>query len=146
MQRRRSALLLELFIALFILATCLLPLVNGMPLFFAKNMKQLRAIEMERIADLTYLEIKTNLAKHLQFTDLSITRKEYLLPETEICIDGKKSIVIQRTMKAWHAREFETDNKEHYALIGIQLILSDGKQEQKYDYRVIAHHKDDKHG
>ena len=75
LRKKRRALILELFIALFILATCLLPLVSGMPLFFAKSMKHLRAIEMDRIADLTYIDVKTNLPKYLQCEDLSRARK-----------------------------------------------------------------------
>ena len=67
--------------------------------------------------------------------------KEHILPEVEIAIDPKKTVILQRKVKTWFARKFEAENDDNYMLVAIQVILSDGKQEQKYDYRVIAQKK-----
>jgi hypothetical protein len=135
-------LLLELFIALFLLATCLLPLVNGTPLFFAKGVKQLNEIELQRLADLTYIELKTNLSSIIKWDDLARSMKEYPLPSTELTLNTMKPAAYTRSAKIWICKEFEGEDNTNYRLLGCNLYFSRKQQQHKFQYKFFVFKKE----
>ena len=70
--RKRSIILLEVFLALAILTIALLPLTSFPYQYFAKEKRLLESIERERVFDLSFRETLSLLSSSIAFSEISM--------------------------------------------------------------------------
>jgi len=61
--RKKSFLLAEILLTLFLIAVCALPLVKGPIIIFRKELQSIEQIERQRLANLAFFNIKKKLYK-----------------------------------------------------------------------------------
>ncbi len=88
--RKRSFILLEILIACSLLALCAAPLMSRPVFLYRSQMKALQNLELERLADLSFAEVKEMLLKNqIPWKKLPTEKKpkaEYPLPAIDLQI------------------------------------------------------------
>ena len=139
--RKKSFLLAEILLAMFLIAVCALPLVKGPIVIFRKEIENIEKIEEQRIANLAFFEIKKILYEQkIPWSELGTEGKNikrylkeasYNLPITR----GEKKVKI-------HYRIFpllpqkDPDKKPHRYL-AINIYFNDAQKEYA-QYQIYA--------
>ena len=139
MKRRRPILLLELMVAIFLVSYLLLPLVNGFPLLFSKQIGKLRAIECERIAKTTYLDIKTSLAKTHSYTDLTRKHVSEKLPALTLHLGTLKPMPVERSYSLYLGKTKKGRDGKTYNLLHCDITLTCHKFKKTYENLILVY-------
>ena len=133
--KKKSVLLLELLIAMSIVAAVLTPLVT-LPHYAYKREKGILAeLEGERVADLSFAEIYKGLKKR-KFASLS-SRGEAVWEELNELDDFDRSF----KLGFYSTEEAELQSGEHYRLLTCTLTLEQGKFEKSYERKFLVKKK-----
>ena len=143
-KNKRNFLLIEIIIALAIISLLTIPLIKNPIYYFKSQINSFTKIEYERIADLTFFEIKllfhSNPKKIIEIKEKEIKNSEehQLSPKT-ISITDKINKKIQRSYKLSY-KEKITSKNETFKLVTVQVRLREDNQIEPnvYIYNFIA--------
>lgn len=134
--KKRSFLLLEVLIALSLVILCSVPLVNQPLKLYKKEIKNLETMEMERLADWTFTEVKEILLKNeipwKKIPAKSETTDLFPLPPATIHIPGCNPKTIERSFQLSGRGEKMGADNAAIRQLGVYIFL--GKE--KYTFRV----------
>ncbi|NGX52273.1 MAG: hypothetical protein KR126chlam5_00569 [Candidatus Anoxychlamydiales bacterium] len=143
-KNKRSFLLIEVIIAFALITLLIVPLIRNPIYFFKSQIKSLEKLECERIADLTFLDLKLEIYndKSKYTKNLARSKKdtpyETLDPYELVTFNKKK---IARSYKIYSKnKEKETKDNEKYKLLTIRIFLrpTDQKMEYEYEYKMLC--------
>jgi hypothetical protein len=125
--KKRSFLLLELLIAIFLLGTCALPLVQVPMGAMRETIKSCYRLQLQRIADLAFADIKTRLYQHeiewKQLLKSSSKEKELVMDDTiEIALKGLGRRTFERRCYVYSVGKTGKEGDEH-RLVTILIAL-----------------------
>lgn len=134
--QKRTFLLMEILIALFLVSLCIIPLI-GQPLRLAKNeFQKLELMEKERLADWIFSEVKEMFLKNEipweKIPELQKTTGPFFMPAVKIQFPGCKEKKIPCKFTLWGQGEKTGVNGEKYRHIYVRLFL----EETKYEFRL----------
>jgi hypothetical protein len=145
--QKRTFLLLEILIAFFIVAVCLVPLVTQPLKLYRSDLKFLEELERERLADWTFTEIKEKLLKHQipweKIPKRGVYSSPFSLPDATIEIPGCSPKIIERSFTL-HCRGEKTGIKgEIYRSVWIYIAFSPlvnpkEKHSKSYTFRLLV--------
>ena len=151
MKKKRTFLLLEILIAIFIVSLCLIPLIQAPIRSYRAEMRLLEEMEGERLADWTFSEIKEKLLKNEipweKLPGTEVKSAPFSLPSATIQIFGAKTKKIERTftLKCGKIGERTGKNGEVYRMFTVAIDfeprLSQRKRDKRrgdYTYRLQA--------
>ena len=134
--KKRTFLLLEILIAFVLVAICLIPLVKQPLKLYRSEMKYLERMELERLADWTFTEIKELLLKNEIPWEKLPQRGEltgdFPLPGAAIQIPGCPLKGVKRSFKLKGKGEKTGRHEELYRQIGVEISLN----KQIYKFRL----------
>jgi len=139
---KKNFLLIEILIAISLITMLTIPLIRN-PIFFCRSqIKSIEKIECERIADLTFLDIKLKFYKN-QIDISNIQKyeekasKSFLKP---YFLDSLKNKKIKRSYKMYSKKEKLTPNNEIYKLVHLKIFLQpqDEKKPYVYKYKLVC--------
>ncbi|MDN3508302.1 MAG: hypothetical protein P0S94_05225 [Simkaniaceae bacterium] len=139
MRKKRPMLLLELMVALFLVSYLLLPLVNGFPLLFSKQIGKLRAVECERIASATYLEVKTTLKNRHSFSELTQKHITEKLPSLTLFLGDLKPIDVERSYQVYLGKTKKGRDNKTYNLLHCDVTLKCHKFKKTYPNLILIY-------
>ena len=152
---KKPFLLLEVLIALLLVSLCLIPLIRSPVENYRTEMRQLEEMEGERLADITFAEIKEKLAKHEIAWDRlpapGTKTAPFPLPSLPIHIPGCKEKKIERafTLRCDKRGEKQGPHGEITRIVKVDVSFTpqlSQKKKQKdhseYSYRVILQLRD----
>ncbi|NGX34531.1 MAG: hypothetical protein K1060chlam1_00884 [Candidatus Anoxychlamydiales bacterium] len=136
-KNKRSFLLIEVIIAFALITLLIVPLIRNPIYFFRSQIKSLEKLECERIADLTFLDLKLGIyGKKIPTKNLETSKKatkHVTLDPYYLETFNKKEI--KRSYKLYSRRkEKQTLNNEKYKLLNIRIFLKPIDQTKKYEY------------
>lgn len=141
-KKKNSYLLLETIIALFLITICLLPIAQN-PIFFLKSqIISLEKMDLERIADLSFSEIKEKLYKNEIPFDEIIKNEEksklYNLKDEYILLDKFPQKQVLRNFKICQVKDKKGPGGAKYKLCRVNVFLEmPKKQKQEYIYSLF---------
>lgn len=140
-KKKRHFLLIEILIAFVLITLFTFPLIRN-PIYFCKSQLQtLQKIECERLADLTFLDIKLafikkqinlkNIAKYQKEAQIFTLRSDHL--------EEFKNKEVKRSYKLYSKRVKQTQADETYKLVYVKVFLQpDGlKKPYCYKYKIV---------
>ena len=131
MTQKRTFLLMEVMIALALIALCIAPLMRMPILHFQKQVEHLVQFEKHRIADWSFSEVKELLLKNSIPWEKLPKKKAppllYPLPKVELEIPGIRSQTVERRAQFECTGEKEGENGNEYHLLEITILL-DGEK------------------
>lgn len=134
--KKRTFLLLEILIALFLIAVCAIPLVMQPLTAYRREMGQLLIIEKERLADWTFSEVKEKfLNQEIPWAKIppkSEFSEMFSLPLGQITIPGAQAKEIKRSYQLKCTGEKETEEGQITKQLEITIVLD----ENKYTFRL----------
>lgn len=134
--KKKPFLLLEVLIALSLVLICAIPLVKQPLKLFRDEMVHLQKMELERLADWTFTEIKEILLKNeIPWKKIPLKYGEsgpFDLPSTTIAIPGCSPKEIERTFTLVGRGEILGKQGEVYRQLGVMIYLN----EKKYEFRL----------
>jgi hypothetical protein len=140
--RKRNFLLLEVLIALSLLTICLVPLVKQPLKLYKKEIEHLEDLELERVADWTFMEVKEMFLKG----EISWNRlpdhiwgetQAFALSPTQIQIPGCQPKTFKRSFTLITRGEKVGKNDEIYRQIYVKIFLN----KQRYEFRIPVEKK-----
>ncbi len=135
--RKRSFLLLELLIALFLIVTCALPLAQIPMRALQKEFKSAQAMEMHRLADLAFAEIKEKAYLH-EIPWEQIVKKTVVMNDSkELTQQPFYSTQIKRVGTISSVGKKRKDGQE-LRLVTFRLVLSHSSQTQRFVYQFLV--------
>jgi type II secretory pathway pseudopilin PulG len=140
---KRAFLLIEILIALSIIALLIVPLIKNPIYFFKSQIKSLERLECERVADLTFLDLKIALYKGvIDVNNLTTNKKDSsyinLIPAKLISFNDK---LIDRRYKIYSKSPEKKTEKDIYKFLTIRLFLRPIDQKEKYEYEYKTLYK-----
>ncbi len=141
--QKRSYVLLEVMIALVLVCLCLLPLALNPIKTLQKEIEMLEEIEYERIAEITFMQIKEMLLKNeIPWEDLSTSqkvKKKNNLAPVFLSLPGFYEKKIERAFKIYcpHEKEGMQSTIYRHILLSIELF-NQAKKTQLYEYHLFA--------
>ena len=143
-KNKRSFLLIEVIIAFALVTLLIVPLIRNPIYFFRSQIKSLEKLECERIADLTFLDLKLEIYNDQNKFTKNLARSKKDTPyETldtyKLVTFNKKKIA--RSYKIYSKnKEKETKDNEKYKLLTIRIFLrpTDQKREYEYEYKMLC--------
>lgn len=140
-KRKRSFLLLEVMVAILLLGLFAVP-IAGTPLhFYTRELSDLYDLELQRIAESTYAEIREELfEKHSpdSFGTRVADARSFHLPDQEIIIDGITKYPSKRSYKLWVQGTKEGQDHLLYRILKCRITLSKPKTSNTYDYYLLV--------
>lgn len=134
--KKHSFLLLEILIGFTLVIYCIAPIVKNSISLYRGETTRLEKLELERLADWTFSEIKEMLLKNeipwSKLPELNETTSPFTLPEKTIHLPGSSKKTISRTFTLFGKGEKPGKNNEEYRNLYINISLDD----QKYTYRL----------
>ena len=139
-KNKRAFLLIEILVAFLIISMVTVPLIRNPIYFFKHQIKSLQKLECERIADLTFLDIKLESYKNnININDISIlepdAKKIFLKP---YFLDTFNKKMVKRSYKLYSRKKTkETLDGKIYKLVHVKIYLQpqDIKEKDAYVYR-----------
>ncbi len=135
---KRSFLLIEIIIAFALITLLIVPLIRNPIYFFRSQIQSLEKLENERIADLTFLDVKLKIYKdpNKLIKNLATTKDtadiNYLKSYKLNTFCNKK---VERSYKIYSKnKEKTTKENEKYKLLTIIIFLKPIDQTKKYEY------------
>ncbi len=140
--KKRSFILLEVLIALFLITVCIIPLIRVPYIALKKELLFFENAHLIRIADLSFAEIKTKLFKNeIPWSDIPLSKDNkneffYELPPSDIFFLKTKK-TINRKAKIY-AKEKEGKQNITYRLATVTIVLSkDNKEKKEFEYKAF---------
>ena len=134
--KKRTFLLLEILIGLLLVITCIVPLVKQPLKYYKEEMECLERLELERLADWTFTEVKEILLKNEIPWEKIPKKKEqtahFSLPSASIEIPGNKAKEVARSFMLTGRGEKTGSKGEMVRQLGVYIFLN----ERKYQFRV----------
>ena len=127
MKKKQPFLLLEILVAIFIVCLCLIPLIQNPIQSYRAEIDLLEEMEKERLADLTFVEIKEMLLKNaIPWEKLPLPDHKtgpFSLPPAQLHIPGQppKSLERSFTLHCWKPDEKVGPHGEVYRRLHIRL-------------------------
>ncbi|NGX63189.1 MAG: hypothetical protein KR126chlam6_00596 [Candidatus Anoxychlamydiales bacterium] len=143
-KNKRSFLLIEILIAISLISLLIVPLIQNPIYFFKSQIKSLEKLECERIADLTFLDLKISLYKNqIDLSNLATSKKDTsytnLEPSKLISFNDKQ---IDRSYKIYNKSfDKKTSDNKTYKLLTIRVFLKPSDQKEKYEYEYKMMYK-----
>ncbi len=144
--KKADFLLVEILIAIAIIGLLCIPLIRNPIYLFRSQLTALEKIECERIANLSFLEIKlmfhNNDIPHNLSTDRDHPTIIQLKPEY-IDLMGPSKKEIKRSIRIWYIFDKTTQTGDYYRLINIKIDLKPqefkkSKKSYTYKYKLIT--------
>lgn len=138
-KNKRSFILIEILIALLIITLFTIPLIRN-PIYFCKSqIKSLEKLECERIAELTFLDLKIDLLKKEEININKIPKYEEEAPKIPLKsypLKLLKKKKIKRFYKLYSKRQKRSLNDDIYKLVHVKIYLQpEGLKEEEYLYK-----------
>jgi hypothetical protein len=135
--QKRSFVLLEIIIAFSLVGLCIVPLVRQPLKLYQNEMQFLEKMELERLADWTFTEIKERLLKNeIPWGELPRGKKQrtapYPLPPVKIEIPSCKTKEVKRNFVLEGRGEKKGSKNQDILQIGVFVYLN----EQEYEFRL----------
>lgn len=143
--KKRPFVLLEVIIALTLVALCAIPLILKPIRVYRSEMRSLEEGEGERLADWTFSEIKERLLKNEipweKLPALNETTPPFLMSSSTISVPGRKPKRIERAFTLYGKGEKQGIGGEIYRMIYVKIHFSPElsrrkKKENTYVYRI----------
>ncbi len=141
---KRPFFLLEVLIALALMMVCAVPLIVGPARGFRQEMAKFEEMERERIADLSFAEIKEQLHRNQipwsRLPALRETKGPFSLKSEAIQIPNQKEKRIERRFFLYGKGEKRTPNGEVIRMIYAKIEFDPplGNKKKHYIYRTMA--------
>lgn len=135
--KKRPFLLIEVLIAMTVIALCITPLISFGIRDYSNQKKALENLELERLANWTWSEIVIDFLKSkISWKDLPDLHKKsdlFSLSDITLSIPGMKDKTIKRSFKMYAKgqKTGEEDGKE-YKLLYVTLFLND----RPFEFRI----------
>lgn len=138
-KRKKSPfLLLEIMIALALICLFIGPIVESPIFLFRSEYTHLINMELERIADNSFIEIKEKLfSNSIPFKDLESSDKKHSLESVSLQVPGWPKKEINRSYYLHIKRQKEGLNNELYYDVKIKIAL-EHKEKKIYTYHVFV--------
>lgn len=134
--KKRTFLLLEVLIAFILVTICIIPLVKQPLKLYKDEMVHLEQLELERLADWTFLEVKELLLKNEipweKIPEKKMETGPFSMQASSIQIPGCKAKAIARSFTLKGRGEKVGNNSEIYRQLGIYIFLNG----RKYEFRL----------
>lgn len=141
MKYKRTFLLVEVLIALFLVTLCIVPLVREPIIMFTNEWKELEMLELERIADWTFSELKEKFLKNeIPWEKIPKYKGKtgpFFLPDVQLQLPGHRPKKISRQFILHGKGKKDGRQGEEFRQVHITLSLN----KQKYRYRVPIQRK-----
>ena len=144
---KRPFLLLEVLIALALVALCAIPLIVKPIRAYRGELKNLEAAERERLADWTFSEIKEELYRNKipweKIPKLHETKGPFPLEPGNIYIPGHEPKEIERSFTLFGQGEKEGEAGDLFRMIYVHILFKPtfSKKQKPYTYRVVVQRK-----
>lgn len=134
--KRRTFLLLEVLIALFLVTLCIIPLVREPLRMLKKEMAKIEEMEKERLADYVYSQLREKFLKN-EIPWSQIPKKKEIkgplsLPSLTLKMAGFKPKKIPCSYSLYGKGEKQGRQQEEYRLIYVTIYLD----KAAYKYRL----------
>ncbi len=145
LSRKPSYMMLEIMIAIALVALCALPLAFSPLKALKKELELIERLEMERIADLSFVEIKERLLKNeIPWEELSTSKREktsYKLSSLSFLIKGSGKRNVERGFRILcpHEKEGYSGIEYRHLLIKVELYLK--KKPHEFQYHLFSQRK-----
>ncbi len=145
--KKRPFVLLEVMIALTLVALCAIPLILKPIRVYRSEMQLLEEGEGERLADWTFSEIEEQLLNNSipweKLPALHATTHLFAMSPSAIHVPGRKPKQIERTFTLYGKGEKDGPNGETYRMIYVTIYFKPElsrrkKKDNVYVYRVIV--------
>ena len=137
-KRKKSAfLLLEVLISFTLLSLCSMLLIRGPLIFFQKELNTLAFLEYERIADLTFCSIKSDLLSNTILWDEHMMQETKKQASLNLKIGPLQKLHIKRRFKIEVAKE-STDGLRRLLKITIYIKRNNEQKFKTYKYLARA--------
>lgn len=144
LKNKRHFLLIEILIAFSLITMLSVPLIRNPIYYFRSQIHSLQKIELQKIADFTFLDIKLDLYKNnIPLSNLASLEKEAIstpLKPSLLSLPGPfKGKEVTRSLQIWASTKISKKNEE-YKLISIKITLKPLNQKKSYNfkYKVVA--------
>ena len=148
--KKRPFILLEVLVALTLVALCAIPLIIKPIRIYRSEMRLLEEGQGERLADWTFSEIKEQLLQNMipweKLPSLQQTTEPFLLKPASIFIPGRAPKEIRRSFILYGKGEKFGDDGEIYRMLHIKIVFDPQLSQRKkrdnfYTYRMIVQRK-----
>lgn len=145
--RKKTFLLLEVLIGIFLISLCLSPLVYGPISSYISEIRIFKEVEGERMADLSFSEIKEKLFKNeipwKSLPEPGNTTEKLSLPEMYYQTpNGQKKKVERHFVLRCGKKGEKTDSeKTIYRKLTVEIEFQpnlSSKKQKKYSYKILA--------
>lgn len=127
--KKRTFLLLEVLLAFSLVTLCIIPLVRQPLKLYKSEVECLEKLEMERLAEWTFSEIKEILLRNEipweKIPAKSTTSEPFPLSDAKVEIPGCKTRIIKRSFTLTGRGEKRGSEKTLYRQLGVYLLLND---------------------
>ena len=150
--KKRPFVLLEILVALTLVALCAIPLIIKPIRIYRSEMRLLEEGEGERLADWTFSEIKEQLLQNMipweKLPSFQQTTEPFLLKPVSIFIPGRAPKEIRRSFTLYGKGEKAGEDGEVYRMLYVKIAFDPQlsqrkKRENLYAYRTIVQRKKD---
>lgn len=148
--QKRPFILLEVLVALTLVALCAIPLIIKPIRIYRSEMRLLEEGEGERLADWTFSEIKEQLLQNTipweKLPSFHQTTEPFLLKSASIFIPGRVPKEIRRSFTLYGKGEKTGEGGEVYRMLHVKIVFDPQlsqrkKRENLYTYRTIIQRK-----
>ena len=146
-KNKRPFLLIEILVAFVIISLLSVPLIRNPIYFFTHQIQSLEKLECERIADLTFLEIKLESYKDKNSFDINAIGRTIKQAKEIYLEDYLLDTFNQKPIKRWYKLTSTKKMKENfegkfYKFLNVQVSLQpqgiEKKNAYKYKYQMIC--------
>ena len=134
-RKKTPFLLLEVLISFTLLSLCSMLLIRGPIIFFQEELKTLAKLEYERIADLTFCSIKSELLSNTILWEEHIMQEAKKMPPVDIKISPQQALHIKRRFKI----EINKESKDGLQrLLKITVYIKRTNEKKFISYKYLA--------
>lgn len=128
---------MEIIIAFFLISLFSIPLIRNPIYFCISQIKDLEKLECERIAELTFLDVKLAfLKKQIDLKNMAKYEEDAeIKPLKSFYLDTFKNKEVKRSYKVYYKREKQTPSDENYRFVHIKIFLLPQGLKDPYVYK-----------
>lgn len=141
--KKKSFLLIEILVAISIISMLSVPLIRNPICFCKSQIKSLEKLECERIAELTFLDIKLKLISGERINISKYVKDAISNHLPSYKLDAFKNKEILRSYVVYSKREKQTEANDIYKFLNITIFLKPkgNKDKDVYKYKYKATYK-----